>query len=205
VALVATVRPIKDHATFLRAARLVLDRHPGTRFFAIGKHEPPYFTELQSLADELNIAEHVRWFGPVDNPLSILAHCDLGVLSSRSEGFSNALLDYAVAGLATVATDVGGTPEVVEDGRTGFLVPPQSPERMADRICQLLQDAPLRQAFGARAAARAGALFSEQRILNQYSQLYLHLAGKTATASSPIAISDQAGVAQVSNSAAGPS
>ena len=198
VAMVATVRPIKDHATFLRAARLVLDEHPATHFLAIGRHEPPYFTELQSLADELNIAKQIHWLGAVNNPLSILAHCDVGVLSSQSEGFSNALLDYAVAGIATVATDVGGTPEVVEDGVTGFLVPPRSPEQMADRICQLLRDDALRKAFGARAAARAGALFSEQSVLNQYSQLYQRLAGKTATAVRPSAITVPCGAARVS-------
>ena len=69
---------------------------------------------------------------------------------------------------------------------------------MAGRICQLLRDDVLRKAFGARAAARAGALFSEQSVLNQYSQLYQRLAGKTAAAGRPSAIPCPAGAARVS-------
>jgi glycosyltransferase involved in cell wall biosynthesis len=52
----------------------------------------------------------------------------------------NAVVEYATAGVPIVATDVGGTPEIVEDGRTGFLVPPRDPEAMARRVCQLLSD-----------------------------------------------------------------
>ncbi|MBN2580008.1 MAG: glycosyltransferase family 4 protein [Pirellulales bacterium] len=204
VAMVATVRPVKDYATFLRAARLVIEQHPATRFLVVGFQEPRYYAELRRLADELNVAQSIQWLGPVKNPFSILAHCDVGVLSSRSEGFSNALLEYAVAGIAAVATDVGGSREVVQDGVTGFLVPPKSPERMAERICVLLRDDALRKTFGARAAARATALFSKKRVLQQYSQLYLRLAGKTAVACSPGAIADPAGKPRSANGEATP-
>ena len=154
VAMVATVRPIKDYSTFLRAARLVLNQHPNTRFLAIGGQDPQYLSELENLSEELGISGQVYWTGPVDNSVSVLKHCDVGVLSSQSEGLSNALLDYAVAGIATVATDVGGNREVVEQDVTGFLVPARSPEALADRICQLLCDGALREAFGRRAALR---------------------------------------------------
>jgi len=179
VAVLATIRPVKDYATFLRAARLVADRCPTARFLSIGDHEPRYFAEVQSLADDLGLNDHIRWLGAVENPLSILTRCDVGVLSSESEGMSNALLEYAVAGIAAVATNVGGAAEAVEDGVTGFLVPPRSPEPMADAICRLLRDDELRRSFGASGAARARTLFSEERILDQFSQLYQSLAASS--------------------------
>jgi len=112
----------------------------------------------------------------VPNLYSFLHHCDVGVLSSLSEAFSNALLEYAAAGVAAVATDVGGTKEVIEDAETGFIVPPRSPEQMAERICQLLQDEKLRKRLGENARRRAETRFAEEKILRQYSRLYLRLA-----------------------------
>ena len=140
VGMVATVRPIKDYATFLRAARLVLDKHPHTRFLAIGCEEPDYKAEMQRLARELGIDGQVIWLGPMANPIGVLPLLDVAVLSSQSEAFSNSVLEYAAAGVATVATDVGGIREIIDDGQTGFLVPPQVPEAMAERISRLLAD-----------------------------------------------------------------
>ena len=184
VGIVAMLRPVKDHATFLRAARRVLDRFPQTRFLVIGRQLPDPFPRLQALAGELEIDEQVTWVGSVENPVTILPHCDVGVLSSRSEGLSNALIEYAGVGLPAVATDVGGNREIVQEGHTGFLVPPASPEAMAERICRLLSDSALRTKFGENARRRAGWLFSEKRVLEEYAQLYFRLAAKIKAPSS---------------------
>jgi glycosyltransferase involved in cell wall biosynthesis len=127
----------------------------------------------------LGIEGQVSWTGSVANPYSLLPHFDVGVLSSRSEGFSNALLEYAAAGVAAVATDVGGTREIVRDGQTGFLVPPGSPALMAERICRLLRDEQLRARLGENARRRAHARFSEETILGHYSDLYVSLARRS--------------------------
>jgi glycosyltransferase involved in cell wall biosynthesis len=176
VGIVATLRPVKDYPTFLHAAQLVLREHPQTRFLVMGTPAPKMLPELQALACSLGIGQRISWLGPVPNPTSILPHCDVAALSSRSEGFSNALLEYAAVGLATVATDVGGNREIVQDGQTGFLVPPGEPASMARRLCQLLSDDSLRREFGARARRRAESEFSEQKVLDDYTALYLRLA-----------------------------
>jgi len=181
VGIVATLRPVKDHATFLRAAQLVVDRLPQTRFLVVGRQLPGYFDGLRSLAGELGIEKQISWVGSVENPVTILPHCDVGVLSSNSEGLSNALVEYAGAGLPSVATDVGGNSEVVKEGHTGFLVPPSSPEPMAERICRLLSDDGLRKTFGKNALDRAESLFAEESVLEEYVNLYLGLAGKAQT------------------------
>ncbi len=180
VGIVAMLRPVKDHDTFLRAARLVLDQFPKTRFLAVGRQLPEDFSRLQPLAAELEIDEQISWVGSVENPITILPHCDVGVLSSLSEGLSNALIEYAGVGIPTVATDVGGNSEVVEESQTGFLVPPSSPEAMADRICRLLADSELRETFGENARRRAAECYSEGKVLKEYLALYQRIAGKSS-------------------------
>jgi L-malate glycosyltransferase len=172
VGMVATVRPIKDYATFLRSARLVLDKHPHTRFLAIGTEEPAYKAEMEQLARELGIAHHVNWLGPIPNPISVLPLMDVAVLSSQSEAFSNAVLEYAAAGVATVATDVGGTREIIDDGQTGFIVPLCAPDAMAERICRLLASVSLRNTMGRNTARNAQTTFSEGEVLQEYGRLY---------------------------------
>ena len=76
VGMVATVRPVKDYATFLRAARLVLDRRGGTRFVAIGTADPVYQVEMTELARQLRIDHRFSWLGPLDNPLTAVGQFD---------------------------------------------------------------------------------------------------------------------------------
>jgi len=177
VGIVATVRPVKDYATFLRAARLVLDEHPRTRFLVIGGGVPDYKVQMVHLAHELGIERQVTWLGPQPNPLCVVPLFDVAVLSSYSEAMSNAVIEYAAAGVATVATDVGGTREVVEDGQTGFLVRSRDPQAMARRIAQLLADEDLRRTMGERARLRIKGPFSQSIILAKYAALYGQLVG----------------------------
>jgi glycosyltransferase involved in cell wall biosynthesis len=177
VGMVAVVKPIKDYATFFHAARLVLDEHPRTRFLVIGCEEDHrYAIKMQQLACQLGIDGQVSWLGPMPNPISVLPLLDVAVLSSQSEAFSNALLEYAAVGVATVATDVGGVREIVANGQTGFIVPLQAPEAMAERISRLLANDSLCQAFGESASSNANIMFSEEKVLREYGDLYKRLA-----------------------------
>lgn len=83
----------------------------------------------------------------------LLAASDIGVLSSHEEGFSNILLENMAAGLPVLATSVGGTTEVVEDGKTGFLVPPENPAALTESLIRLAGDEGMRRDMG---AARQG-------------------------------------------------
>jgi glycosyltransferase involved in cell wall biosynthesis len=177
VGMVATARPIKDYGNFLRAGRLVLRRHPRTRFLVVGTEEPDYKLEMVRLARDLGIDRQVSWLGPMPNPLRVVPLFDVAVLSSQSEALPNAVLEYTAAGIATVATDVGGTREILEDGRSGFLVPARAPELLAERICRLLADPALRESVGQEARRRAETMFCEERVLHHYSRLYARLAG----------------------------
>lgn len=182
VAMVATVRPVKDHATFIRAARIVADVYPKVKFVSVGESDESLL-HLKDLTHKLGLDADFIWYGGVENIFSLLSHFDVGVLSSRSESFSNAVLEYAVAGLPSVVTDVGDLDEIVLDGKTGFVVPSGCPEALASKILELLKSPSLRVRFGAAARDHVSMQFAESTVLNAYETLYMSVARHTNIAS----------------------
>ena len=111
IGMVGNLREVKGPDLFIRAAKLVLQEHPGTQFEIAGSGDPaPY----QQLIDELRIMNNVRLLGPISDVAAFLATLDVAVLPSRAEGLSNALLEYMAAGRPIVATDVGGNRELLD-------------------------------------------------------------------------------------------
>ena len=157
VSIVANLQhDVKDHPTFLRAAARVRERLPEAAFVLAG--EGRLAEDLRALAAELDLAESVFFIGRCTRVADLLAVSDVCVLSSKAEGFSNAILEYMAAGRAVVATDVGGAREAVVEGETGYLVRPGDDAGMAARIVSLLAD-PTR----ARALGEAGRRVVEQK------------------------------------------
>lgn len=95
---------------------------------------------LSELAGQLGIQCDVFFIGRCEDVGRLLAASDVGVLSSKAEGFANAILEYMAAGLPVVATDVGGVREAIGEGETGYIVPSGDDEKMAERIIQLLNN-----------------------------------------------------------------
>ena len=162
IVTVGNLRPVKGQDTLVEAAALVLRTHPEAEFLIAGEPlEAEYFAALQRRTVELGIADHVIFLGGVANPSALLQQATLFVLPSRSEGFSNAIVEAMAAGLPVVATTVGGNGEAVQDGVTGLLVPPEQPEAMADALLQVLSNPERGRAMGAAGQTRAAQLFSE--------------------------------------------
>lgn len=136
VTIVANLRSVKDHVTFLKAARLVADNSPETRFLIVG--EGPERSGLEDLCKDLGLQSQVIFLGKRTDIPQILCASDVGVLSSKSESFSNAVVEYMAAGLPVVATDVGGVREAVDDGINGFIVPVGNSALMGKHITELL-------------------------------------------------------------------
>ena len=173
VGMVATVRPIKGHEVLLNAAKIVFDKYPRTHFLVVGEQQPKEYAEqLQVLARDMKIDDKIIWFGGIDNPFRILSLFTVAVLSSHSESFSNAVLEYSVAGIPAVVTDVGGLREIVKDGETGFVVPPNTPEALAEKICDLLSAPQKREQFGKNGQRFVNSQYSEATILEQYLDFY---------------------------------
>jgi glycosyltransferase involved in cell wall biosynthesis len=172
VGIVANIRPVKDYETFLKSAILVAERVPNVKFLVVGSKDGDNWEKLRPIADSIELKNRMVLTGPVANPFRAIRLFDVGVLTSTSEGFSNSLVEYAAAGIPTVASDVGGNREIVGDGKTGYLVPSQSPELLASKIIDLLLDEDKRKKYGQKARDSAYAKFSQESILRQYEEFY---------------------------------
>ena len=172
---VARLNLIKDQGTMLRAVKLVTDIEPNFRLDLIG--DGPSRAELESLRDQLDLGDKVRFLGTRTDVHEQLAEADLFLLSSISEGISLTLLEAMAVGLPIVATAVGGNPEVVTDGETGWLVPTQSPEAMAQAILKMIADPEMANRMGVAGRHRVEKEFNLDRVVIEYENLYLSLLG----------------------------
>jgi sugar transferase (PEP-CTERM/EpsH1 system associated) len=135
----------------------------------------PERTRLEAMAHRLGLAPRVHFVGQQLDVRPWLAALDVFLLPSDWEGMSNALLEAMAAGLPVVATAVGGTPEVVVEGATGFLVPPGDPAALAEVTTRLLGDSDLRSAMGEAGRARAERHFSIAETVRRTEELYTTL------------------------------
>ena len=165
----------KAQHTLIDAAARVVRQVPDARFVILGEGERRRALEEQ--IRRLHLERHVFLGGFRPDVLELMKDFDLFALSSIYEGLCTSLVDAMAAQKAAVATAVGGVPEVVADGETGFLVPPNDPDAMALRIIRLLDDAELRRGMGEAALDRARRLFTAERMVNETARLYERLAG----------------------------
>jgi glycosyltransferase involved in cell wall biosynthesis len=173
VVCVANVRVQKDHLTLLQAFSKVVKSEPNAHLLLVGGDTDTILAkQARKTSRELNLESNVSWLGPREDVPSILSNCDIGVLSSVSEGFPVVLLEYGQAGLAVVATRVGECAEILEDGEAGILVHPSDPDELADEILHLLNSQDLRVRFGERLAERVKQNFSVETVINQVRQVY---------------------------------
>ncbi len=171
VTIVANLRhPVKDHPTFLRAARQVHARFPAARFVIAGEGE--LTGAMAQMAAQLGINDCVFFIGRTDRIAELLGATDVGVLSSKAEGFSNSILEYLAAARPVVVTDVGGAREAVTDGESGYIVPAGDDEQMAARILALLENTERAQIMGERGRRVVEQKFSVAAQLAATQNLY---------------------------------
>lgn len=180
VTIVANVRhPVKDHPMFLRAAQRVRAQFPDAAFVIAGEGE--LMESLRALAAEFGIERDVFFTGRCTNVAALLSVSDVCVLSSKAEGFSNAILEYMAAARPVVATDVGGAREAVIEGETGYLVASGDDEAMAARILSLLREPERARAMGERGRRLVSEKFSCAAQLERTENLYERLLTQAAT------------------------
>jgi glycosyltransferase involved in cell wall biosynthesis len=168
--MIAILGTEKDHSTLIKAMPKIIPQYPNTSLLLIG--DGPKRAELQDLVHKLGIADKVIFTGNRRDIPQLLATLDVVVLSSFYEGTSITLLEAMAAAKPVVASRVGGNPEVVEDGVTGFLVPPADPDALAFRLSQLLGDEDLRQKMGQAGRQRVEEQFSLSQMVANYERLY---------------------------------
>ena len=164
VGITASLRQVKRIDRFLEMASKVLESVPQAHFVIAGQGE--LRNSLLGRAGELDIANRVVFLGQVADVPGLLQRLQVGVLTSDSEGLSNSLVEYGLAGVPAVTFDVGGNAEVVQEGQTGFLVPPGDTVAMADRVIQLLTDQGLHGEMSGKAKTHCATTFAPERIRN---------------------------------------
>jgi len=173
VGTVANLREQKAYPDLLAAAVDVLERRPDARFVAVG--QGPLEAEIRALHARLGLGDRFLLLGHRADAVRVMAACDVFVLASHWEGLGVAVMEALALGLPVVATAVGGVPEVVEDGREGFLLPPRRPSELAAAILTLLNDAEACQRMAA-AAAQRGAELSIDTAVQRTEAMYHELA-----------------------------
>jgi glycosyltransferase involved in cell wall biosynthesis len=162
--------PIKGIVYLLRALDLLRRDVAGVRLEIAGAG--PDHATLQREVRTLGLDDIVAFVGWQPDIWPWLGRWDVLVQPSLAEGFGMAALEAMAAGLPVVASSVGGLPELVEDGRTGYVVPPADPATLAARLRHLVRHADLREAMGAAGRARVRQHFSPQRMAAEIAAVY---------------------------------
>ncbi len=170
VASVGRLRPQKGYHIWLAAAAEVRSAMPHAHFVLIGDGE--LRPQLEQQARDLGIAEAVTFLGPRHDVEALYPLFDLFVSSSLWEGLPTVILEAMAAGCPVVATAVAGTRELVADGRTGLLAPPDSPAQLAAAIVQMAEEPALAQAMAAEAKRFVTEQFSIEAVARQHEALY---------------------------------
>ena len=171
VAIVANLRKEKGHDVLIDAAPEILRHFPDAVFDIVGGGAE--FEAMQARAKAQGVAGAFFFTGFEPNVARRLAAADIFVLPSRSEAFPNAVLEAMSAGLPIVASGVGGILELVDDNRTGLLVPPGDPHTLAHGICRLMSDSDLALRLGKTACQEVQGRYSFERMTSAFETLYL--------------------------------
>jgi L-malate glycosyltransferase len=169
----ANIRPIKGIDVLIQAAAQVCREFPRAKFLIAGEIiDRPHFEKLQQMVQSHQLQDNVVFLGRSDKVPSLLKLSTLFCMLSRSEGFSNAILEAMGVGLPCVVTKVGGNAEAVEDGKTGFLVPSEDANTAAERILTLLRNPQQAKRMGEAGRSIIASKFTAQAMASRWASLY---------------------------------
>jgi sugar transferase (PEP-CTERM/EpsH1 system associated) len=182
VGTVGRLAEVKNQASLLRAVHQVLQQHPelDARLRVIIVGDGPMAASIRQAVIDLGLEPHVWLAGDRHDIPELLQSMDVFALPSLGEGISNTVLEATASGLPVIATDVGGNPELVQDGFNGLLVPVGDDAALADAITDLVIDADRRETMGANAAGKVRAAFDWRRTVAEYLSVYDELIGGVA-------------------------
>lgn len=172
---VSRLDPVKNQPMMIRAFQRFREQVPEAILLMVG--DGPEMDHLQKQVKECGLADCVRFTGFMEQPQPYLALMDIFLLSSFTEGTSMTLLEAMSLGIPCVATRVGGNPEIVIDGETGFLVDSNDAEGFAGAMIRLAREQETRQKFSDAAVSRFRNRFSATRMAEEYLSVYQHCMG----------------------------
>jgi len=169
---VSNIRPVKRIAAVVEIFASVRRTVPA-KLLIVG--DGPDLSEASRLARSLDVADDVEFLGEQDQVVQLLSAADVFLLPSAQESFGLAALEAMACGVPVVASRVGGLPEVVEDGVTGFLHPPEELQGMAGSVVRILTDPTLYTRLAEAAVSSARRRFSDDRIVPMYEAFYTEI------------------------------
>lgn len=176
VVTVGSLYPVKGHTYLIQAALRIVRECPHVIFLIVGRGG--LRGELEAQALRLGVTPYLRFLGHREDVRDLLAVSDVFVLPSLSEGMPLSVLEAMAAGVPPVATQVGGISEVIEDGKTGLLVPPRDSDALARSIATLLEDRILTKEIGESARHVVASRFSLTTMIQTYQEIYAELLQK---------------------------
>jgi len=173
--IVAMLRPEKGHTVFIEAAQHVVKQVPTAHFLIVG--DGPEKPRLKDLAVRLGIEPHIHFLGSRNDVPEILNLLDVAVLSSHAvvETVSNAVLEYMAVRKPVVSTRVGSLPEMLDEGRTGYLVEPGDFQAMAERLIELLQNPAKARQMGQAGREKIERYYTVEKMVQNWENLFERL------------------------------
>jgi len=170
IVAVGSLFPLKSYDMLIEAVAILAANATECELLLAGRGAEQ--SRLESLANQLGIAGRVKFLGDVEDVPSLLRTADVFAHPAVTEGLSNAILEALAEGVPVVACPVGATPEIIEDGQNGLLVPVRQPQTLARAIGSLLNDVCLRRRLGQAGAALVRDRCSGSSIVGQYEKVF---------------------------------
>jgi L-malate glycosyltransferase len=167
------LHPQKNLVVLLRAWQLVRSRGTAAHLLLVG--DGPQRSELEQLAETLQVRDSVHFLGSLEDPLPLLQAADVFVLPSISEGMSNSLLEAMACGLPSVVSNAGGNVDLIRHDHAGLVADATTPRDLADQLARMFSDDSLRQRCGAEARRMICQQYSIQSVVDRYEALYRRL------------------------------
>ncbi|MCK4664617.1 MAG: glycosyltransferase [Bacteroidales bacterium] len=172
ICMVASFSDKKDYYTYIKAAISILDKRRNVTFLCIGAGNDSFYRKLV----KPEYTENIKFLGRQENAESIMNICDIGILTTNpdnhGEGISNALMEFMALGKPVIATDGGGTKELIMYNENGFLISPKSPTVLAEKIIMLLDDSKQRNILGERGREIIRSKFNIEKMTESFVDVY---------------------------------
>lgn len=172
--MVANFSDKKDHHSLIMAMRSILGVFPDAHLTLVG-HDAGTLAISQKLAVDLSLSDHIDFVTDCLNPAPLIARSEICILATHGEGLSNVLLEYMALSKPVILSNNGGNPEVIEGGSNGFLVTPQSPDAISEKVIDLFSQPDLARTIGKNGYETVVNKFSFESLINKHILLYSDL------------------------------
>ena len=177
VGIIARLSEVKGQDILIAAMKKVVGNFPDAKLLIVG--EGGWQSKIEELVKSLRLTDNVRFYSIVNQTADMLSLFDVFAMPSRQEGLGLSVMEAQSCGVPVVASKVGGLVSLIDDGRTGLLVPPENPNLLAEAILLLLKNKAKAQEMGLRARDFIQKEFSAQSMVDKTFELYQHTIQQT--------------------------